>query len=402
VQSLSEEETDMSIATRSLAIPAIRNIGVIVDRKPQREGDMRLPSGTRLISADNHWEITEDIFYRNFPSHLKEKAPRVWFDGFWRIGYRGQVEALPIGERTTKAIVRTTGVGEGDWSAARRYRDMDAESVDEEICFPNTLIGFARYPEPAVQEALYRVYNEHYAAAVINRSGRSHAVGVFSNWWDPAAAEGAMQQIVDLGLKTFMIPVTPGKSIEGKEIHYQDPIMDRFWDVVAEAGVPVCFHVGEGTDVEHRGGVGALNMTLMAPFRKPFGQLVFGGVFDRHPNLQVVFAEGGLAWVSPALQDAEILFDSFGNGDVIDRLERRPSEYWYENCYATFQSDPLGLRQLDSIGADRCMWATDYPHTEGAYGYGRTSVRMVVDSTTPDDARAILGGNATRVFELDK
>jgi len=172
--------------------------------------------------------------------------------------------------------------------------------------------------------------------------------------------------------------------------------------VVGEAGVPVCFHVGEGTDVEHRGGVGALNMTLMAPFRKPFGQLVFGGVFDRHPNLQVVFAEGGLAWVPPALQDAEILFDSFGNGDVIDRLERRPSEYWYENCYATFQSDPLGLRQLDSIGADRCMWATDYPHTEGAYGYGRTSVRMVVDSTIPDDARAILGGNATRVFKLGK
>jgi hypothetical protein len=34
------------------------------------------------------------------------------------------------------------------------------------------------------------------------------------------------------------------------------------------------------------------------------------------------------------------------------------------------------------------MWATDYPHTEGSYGYGRTAVRMVVDSTTPDDARA--------------
>jgi predicted TIM-barrel fold metal-dependent hydrolase len=387
----------MSTATRSLAIPEIRDIGVLTDRKPQSQGDMRLPAGTRLISADNHWEITTDIFFEHFPAHLKDKAPRVWFDGFWKIGYRGVLEALPIGERTTRAIVRTNS---SDWRLERRYGDMDAEGVAEEICFPQTLIGFARYPEFEVQEQLYRVYNEHHAAAVINRAGRSHAVGVFPNWWDPAAAERSMQQIVDLGLKTFMVPVTPGKSIEGKEIHYQDPIMDRFWDVVAEAGLPLCFHVGEGTDVEHRGGVGALNMTLMAPFRKPFGQIVFGGVFDRHPHLQVVFAEGGLAWVPPALQDAEMLFDSFGNGDIIDKLDRRPSEYWTDNCYATFQNDPLGMSQLDVIGADRCMWATDYPHSEGAFGYGRTSVRMVVDKTSPDDAKAILGGNAARVFRL--
>ena len=90
-----------------------------------------------------------------------------------------------------------------------------------------------------------------------------------------------------------------------------------------------------------------------------------------------------------------------GNGDCIDYLERRPSEYWYENCYATFQNDPLGLSQLDVIGADRCMWATDYPHSEGAFGFGRTSVRLVVDKTSPDDARAILGGNAIKVFKLD-
>jgi hypothetical protein len=82
----------------------------------------------------------------------------------------------------------------------------------------------------------------------------------------------------------------------------------------------------------------------------PFGQIVFGGVFDRHPNLQIAFAEGGIAWVPPALQDAEAIFDRFGNGDVIDHLDHRPSHYWHNNCYATFQNDPLGLRQIDYIG----------------------------------------------------
>ena len=210
-----------------------------------------------------------------------------------------------------------------------------------------------------------------------------------------------MREIVDLGLKTFMIPVNPGKSIEGgKEISYGDAIMDRFWDVVAEAGLPVCFHVGEGTDLDHRGGQGELLMTLLAPFRKPFGQLVFGGVFDRHPNLRIVFAEGGIAWVPPALQDAEAIFDSFGNDDII-HIDHRPSHYWHNNCYATFQSDPLGLKQLDIIGADRVMWATDYPHSEGSFGYGRETVRAVVDATSAEDARAILGGTAIKLYRLN-
>lgn len=390
----------MSSATVDLANPLIRDIGPLTGRKPPSDLDMKLPAGTKLISADNHWEISEDVFYERFPARLKDKAPRVWFDKFWHIGYPGKVEALPIGEKVLESIPRT--IGEGVWNPAVRYRDLEREGVQEEIVFPNTLIGFARYPEAEVQEQLYRVYNEYYAAGLIDQNRRSHAVGIFSNWWDPAAAEGAMRQIAELGLKSFMIPVNPGKSIEGKEISYGDPIMDRFWDVVAEAGLPVCFHVGEGTDLEHRGGHGALLMTLLAPFRKPFGQLVFGGVFDRHPNLRVIFAEGGIAWVPPALQDAELIFDSFGNDDIIDHLDHRPSYYWHHNCYATFQSDALGLKQLDIIGADRIMWATDYPHSEGAFGYGRETVRAVVDTTNAHDARAILGDTAIKLFKLDK
>jgi predicted TIM-barrel fold metal-dependent hydrolase len=390
----------MQASDAALAPEFMRDIGPIDRRTAQADLAMNLPAGTRLVSADNHWEITEDIFYENFPAGLRDKAPRVWFDRFWRMGYRGEVEALPIGEKTAIAIERTTGRN-GDWSAGLRYRDMDAEGVEEEIVFPNTLIGFARYPEFEVQEQLYRVYNEHWAHAIDRNDGRSHAVGIFHNWWDPSAAEGAMQQIVDLGLKTFMVPVNPGKSLEGKALSYADPMMDRFWSVVEAAGLPICFHVGEGTDVEQPGGVGACNMTLMAPFRKPFGQLLFGAVFDRHPRLQVVFAEGGLAWVPAALQDAELIYDSFGNGEIIEPLEHRPIHYWHTNCYATFQNDPVGLRLLDIIGADRVMWATDYPHSEGSFGYGRSSVNAVVEATSADQARDILGGTAIRLFKLN-
>ena len=378
--------------------PIMRNVGLIIDRDPARAPAVDLPAGLRVVSADNHLEIGDDIFFQKFPAHLKDKAPRVWFDQFWRIGYRQGVQALKVGSRGVTAVSRANLPTVADLGA--REKAMDAEGIAFEVCFPQTLIAFARYPDLEVQENMYRVYNEYTMDRLKDRGGRSVPVAVFSNWWDPAAAEGAMRQIVELGFKTFMIPCTAGKGPDGKDLSYGDPHFDRFWAIANEAGLPVCFHVGEGTDLEHRGGLGATNMVLVAPFRKPFGQVLFGGVFDRNPKLRVIFAEGGLAWVPPALQDAEALFDSFVNGDLIDRLEHRPSYYWHNHCYATFQNDRLGLSQIDLIGADRAMWAADYPHSEGSYGYSRRSVRTVVDMVGEEKARAILGGTAIKLFKL--
>jgi predicted TIM-barrel fold metal-dependent hydrolase len=76
------------------------------------------------------------------------------------------------------------------------------------------------------------------------------------------------------------------------------------------------------------------------------------------------------------------------------------SHYWHNNCYATFQNDLLGLSQLDHLGAGRVMWASDYPHSEGSLGYGWESLQSVMDAANAEDARAILGGTATKVYKL--
>jgi hypothetical protein len=102
--------------------------------------------------------------------------------------------------------------------------------------------------------------------------------------------------------------------------------------------------------------------------------------------------------VPPALQDAEAQWDNFAG--ILDPLEHRPSHYWHKHCFATFQNDRLGLSQVDVIGADRVLWASDFPHSEGSYGYGRTSMKAVVDAVGEDKARLILGENAIKLFDL--
>ena len=247
---------------------------------------------------------------------------------------------------------------------------------------------------------MYRTYNEYLARLQRNSGGRFFGVGILSNWWEPTKARAAIQQIVDLGLKTFMLPLSPGKNVDGKPIDYAGPEMDAFWAAAEEAGLPVNFHIGEVPASGGRGAFGTFFIVQAAPFRRVLGNLIFGGILDRHPRLRIVFAEGGINWIAGALQDAELTYDVH-RGMFDPQLRHRPSYYWHNNCYATFQTDTVGLRLLDSIGADRVMWAQDYPHSEGTFGFTANAVNEVLESTSEAEARLILGDTAATLYGLN-
>ena len=371
--------------------------GFVVDREAQPLDKADLPQGLTLVSADNHIEITEDIFYSAFPSALRESAPRVWFDKYWHVGFKGEFEALPIGFDMEAALSKTVMNAGFDFTI--RSQHLKAEGVRKEIVYPQSLLAFIRYPDPEVQELMYRTYNEYLAHLQSKNPGRFYGVGILSNWWVPGKAEAAVRQIADLGLKTFMIPLSPGKSLDGKPIDYAGPEMDAFWAAAEEAGLPVSFHIGEVPASGSRGAFGTFFIVQAAPFRRVLGNLVFGGILDRHPKLRIVFAEGGINWVAGALQDAELTYDVH-RGMLDPKLKHRPTYYWHNNCYATFQTDTVGLRLLDSIGADRVMWAQDYPHSEGTFGYTANALEEVLHSTSEADARMILGDTAMSLYKL--
>jgi predicted TIM-barrel fold metal-dependent hydrolase len=372
--------------------------GLISDRQAQPLDKVQLPKDLVLVSADNHIEITDDIFYQAFPARLKDKAPRVWFDHFWHIGFREEFEAYPIGINMEQALEKSL-LNDG-FSFDVRNRHLDQEGVAKEIAYPQSLMAFIRYPDPEVQELLYRTYNEYLAKLDGENQGRFHGVGICSNWWDPQRIEASVQQIVDLGLKTYMVPIVPGKGLDGKALDYSGPEMDRFWAVVAEAGLPLSFHIGEVPTSNGRGGFGTWFMVQASPFRRVLGNLIFGGILDRHPTLKIVFAEAGINWAAGALQDAEMTYGA--HGGIFDKLPKhRPSHYWHQNCYATFQTDPIGLRLLDYLGADRVMWSQDYPHSEGTFGYTSVALKEVWAAAGSEaNARKILGGNAASVYKL--
>lgn len=377
--------------------PLTSDAGMIVDRTSQPREAAKLPQDLVLVSADNHIELTKDIFYERFPANRRDAAPRVWFDRYWRVGFPDSMQAYPESADVDTALARSV-LNDG-FEFGVRNRHLDAEGIDKEIVYPQSLLAFIRYPDQEMQELMYRTYNEYIAELDKKNPGRFYGVGICSNWWDPDHAEQAIQQIVDLGLKSFMLPFSPGKNARGEAIDYDSPEMDRFWACVAEANLPVNFHIGEVPSSGGRGGFGTFFLMQAAPFRRAFGALIFGGIFDRHPNLQVVFAEGGINWIAGALQDAELTYGT--HRELFDwPMKHRPTHYWQNNMYATFQTDTIGLKLLDYLGADRVMWAQDYPHSEGTFGYSASAINDVVAATSPENARKILSENAINLYKL--
>jgi predicted TIM-barrel fold metal-dependent hydrolase len=385
------QESVVGLEYANLQDPAMKGAGVPSARRPQQSTGLKLPQGTVVVSADTHWEMDEDVFINEFPEHLKALAPRVWMDKFWHIAVGGKVA---FGD-----VDIVSDLPAGLWDLNVRVEHMDIEGVQKEINFPQTIMGFIHHPNLEVREWIYRIYNEYTAKRNARNPGRFNGVAVCSNWWDPRKARESLLRIKELGFKTYMVPISAGKSLEGKDISYGGPEMDAFWDAADEVGLPVNFHIGENIKFESRGAFGSLTLQHVAPFRKPLGQLIFGGVFDRHPNLKVVFTEGGISWIPTALQDAEMIYDSYDTM-LQPALKHRPSYYWHNNCYGTFQNDLLGLKLLEYIGVDRIMWATDYPHAESSFGYTWSSMKSIVDATSPDDARKILGGTALELYKL--
>jgi predicted TIM-barrel fold metal-dependent hydrolase len=365
------------------------------DRVPQTQGETGLPVGTVIFSADDHVSVGEDIFFDNFPVHLKEHAPRLWRDeqGVFQIGMNGQSFLPPAFVEVVSHFERRPGCDAANVEA--RLADMDAEGVDKSLVFPNEVLGTLAFPDHNLRELCFQIYNEHIAAWQAKAPDRLYGVGLI-NWWDPAGARRSLEQLKSLCLKTFLLPLNAMAAPDGTKLDYASKAMIPVWEEIEAAGIPVAHHIGEGDfghDEHNRVAMGLIQ--LVHSFREMFGKYTFGGILDRHPGLKVGWFEGGINWTVSTLQDATYI-DASIKHTYNWPMKHEPEYYWRNHMSASFVIDPLGLEMIDRIGVERAMWSTDYPHNEGTLGYTRTSLRSVVEAVGVERAVDIVGGNVAR------
>jgi hypothetical protein len=92
--------------------------------------------------------------------------------------------------------------------------------------------------------------------------------------------------------------------------------------------------------------------------------------------------------------------------DEVPHLERPPSEYLRDHFWLTTQpidepTNPKWLRrvigQLEDFGmADRILYSSDYPH----WDFDNPEAVFTPRDTTPEQRRAIMGGNASTLWGI--
>ena len=389
----------MSARSSTISYPR-EGFGPPKDRQGTATGSAGLPEGTEVFSADDHISLAEDIFYERFPESLKEQAPRVVYeDGAWTLAIAGKT-FLPR-EFTAVLMQYDPLKGAATNDIEGRIRELESDGVHRELAFPNALLGLMGWPDKAIRELCFRLYNEHIAELQERSNGRFYGVGMV-NWWDGDGCRKTLTELKELGLKTFWLPLKPGAGDDGKPIDYNSPAMYPVWEAIEESGLPVAHHIGEAPLAspcrDNSVLVGMVHN--VAPFREMFGRYVFGGILDRHASLRVGWFEGGINWVPAALQDAEHLYASLQH--MADHeIEHDVAYYWNTNMYASFMVDPLGLEMIDRIGVDRVMWSSDYPHNESTFGYSEASLAGVVDAVGPEAAAKIVSANVQTFLGLE-
>ncbi len=363
-----------------------------------------------IISADSHINEPPDLF-KNLPKSLQEFAPKVVSypkgDG-WVLApglEPRMVSTSAVAGRKKEEILSTpvtyATMNKGSYEPGPRLKDMDIDHIDADVMYPGIMRYLERVANPDARLACAQAYNEWMADFCKFNPARLQGVGVAPILDDNEGKNAliALQNAQKLGVRTVFLAQKEG----GTPLHH--PSADPFWAAAAESGTPISIHIHTNPFMR-----GMSKDTLAIPGTKELGPstvtmcmaehlvlLMFGGVFQRHPKLKLVLAEGGIGWIPMMLERMDHVFKVHRPymGSPITEL---PSETFRRQCYATFQDDRAGIRLRDMLGVDNLMWASDYPHSDTTFPDSKKIIDATFEGVPAADKRKMICENAAKLY----
>jgi len=137
--------------------------------------------------------------------------------------------------------------------------------------------------------------------------------------------------------------------------------------------------------------------------QRPFTALLWSGVFEKHPDLKLIFTETGCSWILEALRKLKFKADNPIFAHFTKDLSLAPEEYFQRNCFIGASFLPVHeIGDRYKIGVDKLMWGSDYPHMEGTWPNTMHKLRETFSEVAEDEIRTMLGDTAVDVFGFDR
>jgi uncharacterized protein len=279
-----------------------------------------------------------------------------------------------------------------------RLQDQDRDGIQAEVLY-GILGATGRLNDDEAGGEMLRIYNDWLADFCSKQPDRyaglacipNHDIGAAVKEIDRVANRGAVRGL-EIARKYDMTPLW-------------DPWWNPMWDAAAASGLPVHFHTigGARRDFSKLSGktLLAARAASITQFQMHMADvlmsIIFAGVLEHRPHLKIVIGEAGTGWIPYILDrmDAE-WEDQFRELD----LKMKPSAYWYRQCYATYQSDPVGVKLLQELGEDNIMWGSDFPHPDGIYPDSQEYIRKELGHLSDATRKKIVCDNAAKLYRF--
>jgi predicted TIM-barrel fold metal-dependent hydrolase len=291
----------------------------------------------------------------------------------------------------------------GGWDPVARLVDQDRDGIAAEVLYPSVGMLLCNHPDADYKVACFDAYNAWMAEFQATDTRRLIGVGQTAL---RGIAEGVddLERIAALGLRGVMLP--GNASCQADEGDYDDPRWDPFWRASIDLGLPLSFHILTSNAEQigskmFRGPKMNSFLGIIRGNQDIIGTLVFGAVFERHPELKVVCVEADAGWAPHWMYRADHAVDRHRNWLGGGSLERKPSEYFRENVSVTFQDDWVAFQTVHLVNHERLMWASDFPHSDSTFPDSQQVLAEQTAHLTDDVRDDIIWRNCARLYKLE-
>ena len=369
----------------------------------------------RVVSSDNHVMEPVDLWTSRSESKFKDRVLHLerLQEGDWWFCDGLQVSPAAAGAHagvrfeepeTLTFEARIEDVRPGGYIPEEHVKDMDIDGIDVSIVYPTVAMGLFNVPDSELVTASFRVYNDWAGEFCSSIPQKLKGIAML-NVDEVQVGVKELERCAKMGFVGALIPVDPppGRT-------YDKPEYEPLWAAAQDLGMPLSLHVGTGRVAATQEYTVFDN--LSASFisnrdhwvRMSLGYIIFSGVFERYPKLQVGSVEHELAWVPHFLERIDNTYTqrerehSRGyrfKGDAV------PSDFFHTNVFLGFLEDGLGIEMRNHIGVDQLQWGADYPHAESTFPRSRQILEEILADCTEEDKAKIAGGNCARVYGIN-
>ncbi|MAT03560.1 MAG: hypothetical protein CL424_00715 [Acidimicrobiaceae bacterium] len=291
----------------------------------------------------------------------------------------------------------------GSMDPSERLELLDAENIDIAILYTTVgLLWEAELDDPELSQAYTRAYNR-WITEFCADSPRLVPTAHLS-LSDPEAAARELERAVADGAKgAYVCPFTHDAKPLGHPDHHV------VFAAAQDLDVPFAIHptfepqwtkgqrMGSWENVKQLRLLASV--TASDGVRQQFTTLFDFGVFDLFPRLKVLVLESGGGWLGYWLDRIDAVYGHTFIGNKVP-LEHKPSDYVRERVWISCDPDERTIPHLaERFGADRFLWASDFPHADHTAEYVHDLNELVASFPEPDQ-RKFIGENARALFDL--